>query len=173
MSSSIPCFLRTVPLIAACLLAGVHAGAHATADWLTAAPTCVPDSAQTLQLGLTSQSGGYTRSTGRNPPLAYFCPVWNPDDLATTPSWQHLKLQFIDPNPSGAGVTAKLYQKNRSNGAVALVATASSTPSTTVKVISVPLPASLNFKRYAYYVVLGLDGLDLPVEAHMVMLTTN
>jgi hypothetical protein len=70
-------------------------------------------------------------------------------------------------------VVAKLYAKNRSNGNVTLVASVSSLPATTVKVVTVPLAAPLSFKRYAYYVVLTLDGLDLPVEAHMAMLTTN
>ncbi|MGM9486484.1 hypothetical protein [Ideonella sp. YS5] len=154
-------------------LSALHGAAHATADWLTVAPTCVPDSLQTLQFGLTSQTGGHVRSAGRNPPLAYFCPVWMPDDFATAPSWKYLKLQYLDPNSSGGGVTAHLYAKNRSNGSVSLVASVTSVPSTIVKVLAVPLPVSLNFKRYAYYVTLGLDGLDLPVEAHMVMLTTN
>ena len=167
----------TIPLprtFAAAALAACAAwspAAHATADWLTVAPTCVPDSMQTLQFGLTSQTGGHVRSAGRNPPVAYFCPVWNPDDLTTTPSWKVFKLQYLDPNPSGGGVTARLYAKSRANGSVSLVASVTSVPSTIVKVLSVPLPAPLNFKRYAYYAVLGLDGLDLPVEAHMVMLT--
>jgi hypothetical protein len=154
-------------------LSGLHGAAHATADWLTVAPTCVPDSLQTLQFGLTSQTGGHVRSAGRNPPLAYFCPVWMPDDFATVPSWKYLKLQYIDPNSIGGGVTARLYAKSRANGAVSLVASVTSVPSTIVKVLAVPLPVSLNFKRYAYYVTLGLEGVDLPVEAHMVMLTTN
>lgn len=170
----IPTSLRR-PLAGAafCALCALHSAAHATADWLTVAPTCVPDSLQTLQFGLTSQTGGHVRSAGRNPPLAYFCPVWNPDDFATAPSWRYLKLQYLDPNASGGGVSAHLYAKNRANGSVSLVASVTSVPSTIVKVLSVPLPASLNFKRYAYYVTLGLDGPDLPVEAHMVMLTTN
>ena len=65
------------------------------------------------------------------------------------------------------------HAKNRSNGNVTLVASVSSLPASTVKVVTVPLAAPLSFKRYAYYVVLTLDGLDLPVEAHMAMLTTN
>lgn len=167
---------RTLPgplLSAAALaLATLSPAAHATGDWLTVAPTCVPDSPTTLQFGLTSQTGGYTRSAGRNPPLAYFCPVWNPDDLvAASTSWKFLKLQAIDPHPGGGQVVATLYAKSRSNGSVAPVATVASQSSTLVKVTTVPLPAPLNFKRNAYYVVLSLDGTDLPVEAHMVMLT--
>lgn len=164
---------RTCAGAAIATLLGLSTAAHATADWLTVAPTCVPDSAQSLDFGLTSQAGGFVRSSGRNPPVAYFCPVWNPDDLVATPSWKFLKLQYLDPNASGGGVTATLYQKNRSNGTVALAASVTSTPTTIVKVVTVPLPAPLNFKRYAYYVTLNLEGPDLPVEAHMVMLTTN
>jgi hypothetical protein len=164
---------RLLPLAIVALVAAAHPGAHATADWLSVAPTCVPDSAQTLQFGLTSQAGGLLRSAGRNPPLAYFCPVWNPDDLTATPPWKYLKLQYRDPNSGGGGVTATLYAKSRSNGTVSLVASVSSLSGSLVQVATVPLPAPLSFKRYAYYVVLGLDGFDQPVEAHMVMLTSN
>jgi hypothetical protein len=162
---------RPLSVAAFAAFSALHPAAHATADWLTVAPTCVPDSLQTLQFGLTSQTGGHVRSAGRNPPVAYFCPVWNPDDLTTTPSWKLFKLQYLDPNPSGGGVTARLYAKSRATGAVSAVASVTSASTTIVKVLSVPLPAPLNFKRYAYYAVLELDGLDLPVEAHMVMLT--
>ena len=164
---------RLVPLAAVGLLSAAHVGAHATADWLQVAPTCVPDSMQTLQFGLTSQTDGLLRSAGRNPPVAYFCPVWNPDDFAAANSWKFLKLQYRDPNSGGGGVTARLYSKHRSSGAVSLVASVTSLSGSTVQVTSVPLPVPLSFKRFAYYVVLGLDGFDLPVEAHMVMLTTN
>ena len=164
-----------LPLAAIALaLAALSPAAQATGDWLTVAPTCVPDSAQTLQFGLTSQTGGHTRSAGRNPPLAYFCPVWNPDDIvAASTSWKFLKLQAVDPHPSGGQVLATLYAKSRSSGAVSLVTSVASQPSTLVKVTTVPLPAPLNFKRNAYYVLLTLDGTEMPVEAHMVMLTNR
>jgi hypothetical protein len=164
---------RLIPMMAIGLLGAAHFGAHATADWLGVAPTCVPDSMQTLQFGLTSQTGGLLRSAGRNPPLAYFCPVWNPDDLTAVPPWKYLKLQYRDPNPGGSGVTARLYAKSRSNGAVSLVASVASVFASAVQVTTVPLPAPLSFKRNAYYIVLALDGFEQPVEAHMVMLTTN
>jgi len=164
---------RLLPLATVGLLGAAHVGAHATADWLQVAPTCVPDSVQTLQFGLTSEPGGLLHSAGRNPPLKYFCPVWNPDDFAATPPWKYLKLQYRDQNPGGGGVSARLYAKHRGTGVVSLVASVSSLFGSAVQVATVPLPAPLSFKRFAYYIVLGLDGLDQPVEAHMVMLTTN
>lgn len=146
--------------------------AHATADWLTVAPTCVPDSPQSLDFGLTSLTGGYVRSAGRNPPVAYFCPVWNPDDLTSaTPTWKSLKLQALDPNSGGGSVVATLYAKSRNSGAVSPVATVASGLSSIVMVTSVALPAALNFKRNAYYVTIQIDAPTQPAEAHMVMLT--
>lgn len=162
----------TLSLAAAALaLAALHPQAHATADWLTVAPTCVPDSPQSLQLGLTSLTGGYVRA-GRNPPVAYFCPVWNPDDLvAAATSWKFFKLQALDPNANGGSIVATLYAKSRASGTVSLVTSVSSLQSSTVKVATVALPASLNFKRYAYYVTIEMAPPSLPAEAHMVMLT--
>ena len=150
---------------------GWHTAAHATAEWLTAAPTCVPDSSQTLDLALTSLTGGFVRSGGRNPPVAYFCPVWNPDDLAATPSWKFLKLQALDPNSGGGSIVATLHAKSRTSGAVSHVASVASLLSSVVTVASVPLPVPLNFKRNAYYVTIQIDAPTLPAEAHMVMLT--
>ncbi|HEX5684058.1 MAG TPA: hypothetical protein VFY73_08480 [Ideonella sp.] len=164
--------LRHPLILAAALAFGAwHPAAHATADWLTVAPTCVPDSSQSLDFGLTSLGGGYVRSAGRNPPVAYFCPVWNPDDLAATPSWKFLKLQALDPNGGGGSVVATLYAKNRITGAVSPVTSVASPLSSIVMVTSVPLPAPLSFKRNAYYVTIQIDAPTMPAEAHMVMLT--
>jgi hypothetical protein len=150
---------------------GWHPAAHATAEWLTPAPTCVPDSPQTLDFAVTSLTGGFVRSAGRNPPVAYFCPVWNPDDLVATPSWKFLKLQALDPNSGGGSIVATLYAKSRSNGFVTPVASVSSLLSSIVTVASVALPMPLSFKRNAYYVTIQIDAPTMPAEAHMVMLT--
>ncbi len=165
-------FRHPLILAATALALGTwHPAAHATPDWLTVAPTCVPDSPQSLDFGLTSLSGGYVRSAGRNPPVAYFCPVWNPDDLAAKPSWKFLKLQALDPNAGGGSVVATLYAKKRDTGAVSLVTSLASPLSSIVTVTSVPLPALLDFKRFAYYITIQIDAPTMPAEAHMVMLT--
>jgi hypothetical protein len=137
------------------------------------AVTCIPDSLQTMQLGIVNQAGGYIESGGRNPPLAYSCPVSNPDDAVAMPSWTILRLGFVDLNPGGGGVIAKLYAKSRATGTVSLVTSLASVPSATYKVVAAKLPKPLDFKRYSYYVALGLDGIDQPVRAHVVMLATS
>lgn len=147
--------------------------AHATADWQMAAVACVADSLQTMQLAVVNLAGGYIESGGRNPPLGYSCPVANPDDGVTTPSWTLLRLGFVDLNASGGGVTARLYAKSRSTGTVSLVTSIASLPSASYKVLVAKLPKPLDFKRYSYYVALVLDGIDQPVQAHVVMLTSS
>jgi len=152
-------------------LAAWHTGAHATADWTTAALGCAPGSLATLQYSQPSETGGYVAS-GRNPPLTYFCAVHNPDDAATTPSWKYLKLQFSDPNVVGGSIVARLYAKRRDTGAVTTVAEVASVPSNGVVTVGIALPGALSFRTNAYYVTIGLDAIQLPVQAHMVMLTS-
>jgi hypothetical protein len=147
--------------------------AHATADWQMAAVACVADSQQSMQLAVVDLAGGYIQSGGRNPPVAYTCPVSNPDDAATMPSWTLLRLGFVDLNATGGGVTARLYAKSRSTGTVSLVSSVASVPSPVYKVVAAKLGKPLDFKRYSYYVMLGLDGIDQPVQAHVVMLTSS
>ncbi len=178
-TGSVPAWLRRTMLVVGVGLAAMHAPVWATSDWTTAAPTCTPDSKRTLSLGITSALGGFlqagaavgARAEGRNPPLAYYCPVWNPDDLTTASTWSHLQLQFRDPTSTGGQVRARLYSKNRSTGIVKLVASASSVPSSTIHTVSVPLRNTVDFAINAYYVVLELENGTQAVEAHMVMLT--
>jgi hypothetical protein len=168
---------RLMPLRRALFAAGLgllalQGPAWATPDWTTVAPTCTPDLTPTSTFGLTSVAGGYVKS-GRNPPRQrYMCPVGNPDDLTTSPiSWQHLGLQYLD--TAGGNVNAKLYAKSRRTGMVSLIATVTSVPDTAIKVVSVPLRATVDFSLNGYYVVFELTASTgaVPPQAHMVMLT--
>lgn len=162
--------LRRALFGAALGLVALHGTAWATNDLTIVVPTCSPANANTVAFGLTSKSGGYVRA-GRNPPVRYFCPVGNPDDFTTLPSWTKLKLQYLDPNSTGGQVRASLYAKDRTTGATQLVASLGSVPSPTIKVVETGFRVPMDFAANGYYVVIDLNTTSMVVEAHLVMLT--
>jgi hypothetical protein len=165
--------LRALTAAAGIALATLHAPAHATSDWQTVAAACLPDSAASQQNTIVVAAEGLLRH-GRNPPARYICPVSNPDDFSSTPSWQALALDYIDASSAGGKVKASLYAKSRSTGKASLIATATSAGgSSALQTARTALRRSLDFSRSAYYVVLFMDMADsalAPNEAHMVRL---
>lgn len=155
-------------LAAAALLGGLHAAPAIAANWTMVIPACTPDSKQTVEWEFTSRSGGYARA-GRNPPLAYFCPVGTPDDFAAKPPTR-LQLQYLDPNSAGGAVKARLYQKHRVTGATKLLSVASSVPSPSIAVVQSTLRGTIDIATYTYYITVEMNTTSLPVEGHMVML---
>jgi hypothetical protein len=156
-------------------LLGLPSPAQASEDWTTVAPTCVPDSAQTLDFGLTSKTGGYVRA-GRNPPVLYFCPIHHADNLNSNgqPSWNRFSLQYLDTNTRGGNVIARLYRKHRVTGAVSQVTSLSSVGGPGIQVVSKIIKPQ-NLKDYALYATfeMVLEASETAVETHMLMLTTQ
>jgi hypothetical protein len=136
----------------------------------------VPDGPETVEFGLTVPSQGLLRA-GRNPyaSLGYVCRIDN-FDLTSVPSYNRLELQCLNPNTSRAAgdVEVRLHRKGRTTGqASEVVRLACPAGSPTLRVVSVPLGVKLNFRSYAYWATLHLRTTALPVEAHMVSLTTR
>lgn len=146
-----------------------------TSDWTAVAPTCTPDSAQTLEFGLTSKTGGYIRA-GRNPPVLYFCPIGHADNLDSEgfATWDNFGLQYHDPNTRGGNVIARLYRKHRVTGAVSQVTWLSSVSGPGIQVMS-KFFKPVNLKTYSLYatIEMALQVGETPVEAHMLMLSTQ
>ncbi len=157
----------------AAALSMAAAAAEATQDFSIVVGTCAASNLATLQNTLVLINGGVQRA-GRDPPgrSSYMCGV-PLDDLAEVPSWDQLELQFRDDNSGGNGhVSARLMRKSLATGAAILVAKVESVPSTTVKTLRVALPRPLDFRRYAYYVIVEVWTPLEVVVAHQVRLTT-
>jgi len=157
---------------------GLAAGAaQASLDVTAIVGGCSPANLLTLQYDLKLTNGA-VRKAGRNPPSSlYFCdfPI---DDLATAtkPTWTHMQLQYIDRNTTGNGnLTARLMRKSFSTGAAVEIARVSSTPAaTTLRTLSVALPAPLDPKSFKYFFIVSLSTPTLAeVEAHTVRLVTR
>lgn len=140
----------------ATVLALAAAGAQAqSSDWQSVASACVPLSPAAAQQVQVVNNGSYLRAplAGRNPPtLNYACNVLDPSN-GTVPAWVRLVLQYAD--ATGNAVSATLYAKSKSTGAIGNVASVSSVASSSVDSVSVALPV-LDFAINSYYVLLTL-----------------
>lgn len=140
----------------AATLALCSLGAHAqSSNWQSVASACVPLSAAAAQQVQVVNNGSYLRAplAGRNPPtINYACNVLDPSN-GTVPAWIRLVLQYAD--ATGNAVSATLYAKSKSNGAVSNVASVSSLASSSVTSVSVAIPV-LDFAINSYYVLLTL-----------------
>lgn len=164
-------------LAAGVSLSVAHAPAFAASQDLSfVAAVCVPDGPETVDFGFTSASGGFLRAGRDIYDRIYVCPVGNPDNLTARPSWTHLLLQCLNPNTgrSGGSVVARLNRKSRSTGTASQVVALECPSSTsTVRTFAVPLGVRLDFSQFAYWVTLELKSSAVPVEAHMVAMTTR
>jgi hypothetical protein len=145
--------------------------ANATTAQSRAAVTCVPDDDVADNRYLASNTSGKITFQGTATGTLYFyCPFVSPEG-AGTPDWNTLFLTNKDPGPHSV-VEAKLYRKQRSNGATTLVATLTSTNNANIKEQWKLLPAALNFEENAYWVSVRLyrSAADESPEFHSVTL---
>ena len=131
-----------------CWLVG---SAHATSEQSRVAVTCVPDedtAASSFDASLTNGKITFQGTTTGS--IYFYCPFVNPEDDGN-PDWNALFLTNKDTGTVGL-VEAKLYRKQRSNGAAYLVTTLTSTTNVNVKEEWKELPVSLDFQNNAYWV---------------------
>jgi hypothetical protein len=171
MSAHIPLRMPKATVLAlGLLLAG--ASAWATPDWTTAAASCTPAGADALNATTVDATQGTLKRGGRNPPAAYLCVVHEPDDPAASNTWNTLSLQTLDIN--GGAANAKLYAKERGTGIVSSAASVTSAANPAVAVRKSAIRADLDFRRFAYFVVINLKPASLQeVTVHMVSLVTE
>ena len=127
-------------------------GAYATSEQSRAAVTCVPDDdTASNRYAASTSSGKITFQGTATESLYFYCHFVNPEDTGN-PDWNALFLTNKDTGASSL-VEAKLYRKQRSNGATYLVDTLTSTNKASVKEDWTFLPAALDFQANAYWVV--------------------
>ncbi len=131
-------------------------GAFATtSEQSRAAVTCVPDDDTAANRYTASTATGKITFQGTATGSLYFyCHFVNPEDSGN-PDWNALYLTNKDTGGNSL-VEAKLYRKQRSNGATYLVATLTSSTNANVKEEWKLLPADVNFEGNAYWVVVRL-----------------
>ncbi len=170
----LPCM---VALVAAPLVA------HATPDFTIPAVVCVPGDSETMNAENKPLTAGVVRKEGRNtPPRSYFCPVFNPDLTAAQPTWRHLRLTYSDNTGTKGNISARLFAKSRAKlaidpplGTTFQLAQVYSLPAPTVNVVSVALPAALDFHRFTYWLVLDVGSpsrlRSAVIDVHEIQLT--
>jgi hypothetical protein len=147
--------LFLVVLLSLTVIFALVDGAFATSEQSRAAVTCVPDDENEGNRYVTSNTNGKITFQGTATGNLYFyCHFVNPEDTGN-PDWNALYLTNKDTGDKSL-VEAKLYRKQRSNGATYLVATLTSSASASVKEEWTLLPAALNFEANAYWVVVRL-----------------
>lgn len=176
-------FLGLVLLLGACLaVAGLAVTRSAadevtatTADWSAVSVGCIPDDTSTTPSRYDATSDGVIRfQSGATGDLFFWCDVVSPiDSFGVNPTWNALALTFKDSNADGF-VEAKLYKKQKTNGAYSNTATLTSTDGAGVRRIVPAGPiATLTFSTHAYYVRIQLHRTTTAgdPEFHIVTLT--
>jgi hypothetical protein len=156
-------------LLGVTVIAGFAVSAKATSDQIRAAVTCVPDDDTAANRYLASYLTGKISFQGTATGSLYFyCHFVNPEDDAS-PDWNTLFLTNKDTGDKSL-VEAKLYRKERNNGATHLVVTLTSSTAANIKEEGEPLPAALDFHNNAYWVVVRLyrSVTDQSPEFHSV-----
>jgi hypothetical protein len=129
--------------------------AHATNAQSLAAVTCVPDDDNAENRYTASPASGKVTFQGTATGSLYFyCHFVSPEGNGN-PDWNALFLTNKDTG-SHSLVEAKLYRKQRSNGANYLVATLTSSTNANVKEDWKLLSTSLDFEQNAYWVSVRL-----------------
>lgn len=162
-------------LPAAVVLLATPLVAQATPDLTIPAVVCVPGDTVSMNAENKPLTAGVVRKEGRNtPPRMYFCPVFNPDLTAEQPSWRHLRLTYADNTGVKGNISVRLFAKSRAKlsvdpplGATFKVAQVLSQPAPTVSVVSVALPAALDFHRFTYWLVLDVASPSLATSARI------
>jgi hypothetical protein len=140
-----------VVLVGLTVICWLASGAHATSEQSRAAVTCVPDDDTAADKYSASYTTGTITFQGTATGSLYFyCPFVNPEDEGN-PDWNALFLTNKDTGSSSL-VEAKLYRKQRNNGANYLVTTLTSTTNANVKEEWKVLPVALDFQNNAYWV---------------------
>lgn len=169
MKTSITAALsRTLAAAALCAVGAAHA---APEDWQAVAASCTPTTPSALSgATLNASNNGAIRANTGDGTLKYVCNVLDSYVSSVTVNWTRFRLQALD--PVGGAVGAQLYAKNKTTGAVTLVATVvANVPVANVQNYAVPIPA-LNFDAFAYHVVITLNRqAAAQPAAHMVSLT--
>lgn len=149
-----------LPLVLAALAtaAGAPAPVRAQAsNWQSVASACVAATVGASQQVTVAANGSFIRAkpaAGPNPPtLNYVCNVLDASDSTLT-TWTKLRLEYLD--VLGGQVTATLYAKSKSTGALTNLGQVVGTPSNTVTTATVGVPP-LNFATHSHYVLLGLQ----------------
>jgi hypothetical protein len=151
--------------------AAIAQEAAVTTEWSAVSVGCVPDDTGTTPNRYQATSDGVIKfETGATGDLFFWCDVMSPLDTSVNPSWNALRLTFKDSNASG-WVEAKLYKKQKTDGAYGNTATLRSTDGAGVRNIasSSPIPA-LTVNTHAYYVRMQLhrDTTSGDPEFHIV-----
>lgn len=145
--------------------------ANATTAQSRAAVTCVPDDdVADNRYNASNTSGKITFQGTATGTLYFYCPFVSSEGTGN-PDWNALFLTNKDTGPHSV-VEAKLYRKQRSNGAIYLVATLTSANNANVKEEWKLLPTALNFEDNAYWVSVRLyrSAADESPEFHSVTL---
>lgn len=160
-------FVRSFAALALC---SAFAAQAAPEDWQTVAASCQPTSTNALsQAVINPGNNGSIRANAGDGQLKYVCNVLDSFATSTTLNWFKFRLQAVD--PVGGSVGAQLYAKDKTTGAVTLVATVVAGASPNIQNLSVPVPA-LHFDNFAYHVVITINRLPGgQPAAHMVSLT--
>jgi hypothetical protein len=158
-------------LLALTFVFGLAGSANATTAQSRAAVTCVPDDdVADNRYNASNTTGKITFQGTATGTLYFYCPFVSPEGTGN-PDWNALFLTNKDTGPHSV-VEAKLYRKQRSNGATSLVATVTSTNNAAVKEEWKLLPVALNFEDNAYWVSVRLyrSAADESPEFHSIAL---
>jgi hypothetical protein len=168
MSLRLPAALtRGLTAAALCTAFAAHA---APEDWQAVAASCQPTNTTSFsQAVFNFQNNGAIRANAGDGQLKYVCNVLDSFASSLTVNWNTFRLQYAD--PVGGAVQAQLFSKNKTTGAVALVATVGSPAGAGIQTNAVALPVALNFDLNGYFVVITLTRQPAATPAaHMVSL---
>jgi hypothetical protein len=157
------------------VLVGLVGSASATADWSHVSVACVPDDTNTTPDRYDATDSGLIRFQGvAIGNLWFWCNVMSPlDARGENPTWKKMWVTFRDSNDGGL-VEVKLIQKQKSNGATAVIAIFTSTNGAGVREEAVALPPAFafDFATHAYFVQIRLkrSAANGDPEFHIVSL---
>jgi hypothetical protein len=138
---------------------GFAGSASATADWSHVFVACVPDDTDTTPGRYDAINSGLIRFQGAAiGDLWFWCNVLSPlYTRGENPTWKKMWVTFRASNDGGL-VEVKLIQKQKSNGATAVIATSTSSNGAGVREEAVALPPAFafDFATFAYFVQIRL-----------------